>query len=192
MSTRKMHPGIKSATELGPIVAFFVIYYLYDLITATGAIMVTTILALIISYYYERKIPAMPLVTAVVVMIFGGLTLYLNDETFIKLKPTIIYALFAGALGTGLLLGKSFVKTLFSNFWNLDDAGWKKLTLRLMVFFLSMAVVNELVWRNFSTDIWVNVKVFGFTVATFAFFMAQMPLLTKHNQNEVPAETDSE
>lgn len=192
MSTRKMHPGIKSATELGPVVAFFVIYYLYDLITATGAIMVTTILALIISYYYERKIPAMPLVTAVVVMIFGGLTLYLNDETFIKLKPTIIYALFAGALGTGLLLGKSFVKTLFSNFWNLDDEGWKKLTIRLMLFFLSMAVVNELVWRNFSTDIWVNVKVFGFTVATFAFFMAQMPLLTKHNQNEAPVESDSE
>jgi len=192
MSTRKMHPGIKSATELGPVVAFFVIYYLYDLITATGAIMVTTILALIISYYYERKIPAMPLVTAVVVMIFGGLTLYLNDETFIKLKPTIIYALFAGALGTGLLLGKSFVKTLFSNFWNLDDEGWKKLTVRLMLFFLSMAIVNELVWRNFSTDIWVNVKVFGFTVATFAFFMAQMPLLTKHNQNEAPVDSDSE
>ncbi len=181
MSTRKMHPGVKSATELGPILIFFAAYYLYDLIVATGAIMVTTLIALCVSYYYERKLPAMPMVTAVVVMVFGGLTLYLNDETFIKLKPTIIYALFAATLGAGLVLGKSFVKILFSNFWNLTDDGWKKLTLRLMLFFLFMAAANEVIWRNFSTDIWVNAKVFGFTIATFLFFMSQVPLLTKHS-----------
>ncbi len=180
MSTGKMHPGVKSATELGPILIFFAAYYLYDLIVATGAIMVTTLVALAVSYYYERKLPAMPVVTAVVVTIFGGLTLYLQDETFIKLKPTIIYALFSLTLATGLLLGKSFVKTLFSNFWNLTDDGWKKLTLRLTLFFIVMAIANEVIWRNFSTDIWVNAKVFGFTIATFAFFMAQVPLLSKH------------
>ncbi|WP_025896937.1 septation protein A [Sneathiella glossodoripedis] len=181
MSTRKMPQSIKTATELGPIVIFFAAYYLYDLYVATGAIMATTLGSLIVSYAYEKRIPAMPLVTAVVVTIFGGLTLYLNDDTFIKMKPTIIYALFAAALAAGLLLGKSFVKTLFGNFWDLSDTGWHQLTVRLTLFFLSLAVVNEIVWRNFSTDFWVNVKVFGFTGITFVFFMAQVPLLTKHS-----------
>ncbi|WP_415235195.1 septation protein A [Sneathiella sp.] len=182
MSTRKMHQGVKTATEMGPILVFFGFYYLYDLITATAAIMVTTIVALAVSYYYERKLPAMPLITAIVVMVFGGLTLYLNDETFIKLKPTIIYALFAVTLGAGLVLGKSFVKILFSNFWDLTDEGWKKLTVRLMLFFIGMALANEFIWRNFSTELWVNAKVFGFTIATFVFFMSQVPLITRHGK----------
>lgn len=180
MSLRKMPPAVKSATEFGPILVFFGAYYLYDLFAATGAIMVTTLIALVISYYYERKVPAMPLVTAVVIMIFGGLTLYLKDETFIKLKPTIIYALFAVALGVGLALGKSFIKTLFGNFWNLDTEGWRKLTLRLIFFFAAMAIANEFIWRSFSTEIWVNAKVFGFTGATFVFFLLQVPLITSH------------
>jgi intracellular septation protein len=186
MSQRSMPPAIKTATELGPIVIFFGAYYLYDLYVATAAIMGTTLLALITAYYYERKLPMMPLVTAVVVTIFGGLTLYLKDDTFIKMKPTIIYALFASALLVGSVLGKSFIKTLFGNFWNLDDAGWRKLTLRLIGFFLLLAIANEFVWRNFSTDLWVNIKVFGFTGATFVFFMAQVPLLTRHGQGETP------
>ncbi len=190
MSTRKMPQSVKTATELGPILIFFGAYYLYDLYVATGAIMATTVGALAISYAYEKRIPAMPLVTAIVVAVFGGLTLYLQDDTFIKMKPTIIYALFAAALGAGLLLGKSFVKTLFGNFWDLSDAGWRILTLRLTVFFLTLAVVNEVIWRNFSTDLWVNVKVFGFTGVTFIFFMAQVPLLTRHStkDNQQPEE----
>ncbi|GLQ07827.1 septation protein A [Sneathiella chinensis] len=180
MSQRKMPQALKTATELGPILLFFGAYYLYDLYVATGAIMITTLISLGVSYYYERTLPAMPLVTAVVVTVFGGLTLYLNDDTFIKMKPTIIYALFAGALIAGLAMGKSFVQALFQNFWTLDDAGWKKLTLRLITFFGVMAIANELVWRNFSTDIWVNIKVFGFTAATFIFFVAQVPLLSRH------------
>lgn len=180
MSQRKMPAAVKTATELGPILIFFGAYYLYDLFAATGAIMVTTLVALVVSYYYERKIPAMPLVTAVVIMVFGGLTLYLQDETFIKLKPTIIYVLFSSALGVGLLMGKSFIKVMFGNFWNLDDHGWHKLTLRLIAFFFTLAIANEVVWRNFETDMWVNIKVFGFTGATFVFFMAQVPLLTRH------------
>ena len=106
--------------------------------------------------------------------------LYLEDETFIKMKPTIVNTMFAAILFAGLAFGKSFIKVLFDNFWNLDDAGWKQLTIRLAVFFLLMAVLNEVVWRNFSTDIWVNVKVFVSPALTFIFFMAQVPFITKH------------
>lgn len=187
---RAMPKGLKPATELGPILVFFAAYYFGDLFIATGAIMITTLIALIVSYYYTRSLPAMPVVTAVVVMIFGGLTLYLNDETFIKMKPTIIYGIFAAILFAGLMLGKSFVKVLFDNFWNLDDDGWKKLTVRLAFFFLLMAVANEIVWRNFSTELWVNIKVFGFTAATFLFFVSQVPMITRH-MNQEKADSDA-
>ncbi|MAL78978.1 MAG: septation protein A [Sneathiella sp.] len=179
-----MPKGLKPATELGPILIFFAAYYFGDLFIATAAIMVTTVIALALSYYYTRTLPMMPLVTAVVVMVFGGLTLYLNDETFIKMKPTIIYGLFAVILFAGLMLGKSFIKILFDNFWDLSDEGWKKLTIRLAVFFLLMAVANEFIWRNFSTELWVNIKVFGFTAATFLFFIAQVPLITRHAKSD--------
>jgi len=184
MSQRKMPPAVKFATEMGPILIFFGAYYLYDLFAATTAIMAVTPFALGAAYYYERKIPAMPLITAVVVMVFGGLTLYFKDETFIKMKPTIIYAMFALALGLGIMVGKSFMKTLFGNFWDLDEDGWRKLTIRLVIYFATLAVANEIVWRNFSTDTWVNMKVFGFTGITFLFFLAQVPLLTRHSADE--------
>ncbi|WP_373087713.1 septation protein A [Sneathiella sp.] len=183
MATRDMPKGLKPTIEFGPILIFFAAYYFGDLFVATGAIMITTLVALAIAYYYTRKLPAMPLVTAVVVTIFGGLTLYLNDETFIKMKPTIIYCIFTAILFGGLFLGKSFVRNLFDNFWNLDDAGWKKLTLRIAFFFLAMAIANEVIWRNVSTEMWVNIKVFGFTAASFIFFMAQVPLINRHSQD---------
>jgi intracellular septation protein len=186
MTVRKMPTGLKPATEFGPLLVFFAAYYFGDLYVATGAIMITTLLALAISYYYTRTLPAMPMVTAVVILIFGGLTLYLEDETFIKMKPTIVNTMFAVILFAGLLFGKSFIKVLFDNFWNLNDAGWKQLTIRLAIFFLSMAVLNEVVWRNFSTDIWVNVKVFVSPALTFIFFMAQVPFITKHTVEKAP------
>ncbi len=187
-SEKKVHPAIKPVTEFGPIAAFLIVYYLYGIEPATAAIMAATMVALAVSYYFFRKIPTMPLVTAIVVMIFGALTLYLHDETFIKMKPTIVYLLFAGALGTGLLLGKTYIRALFENAWKLTDEGWKKLTIRLMGFFVLMAIANEFVWRSFSTDVWVNIKVFGFTAATFVFFLAQVPLIGKHGLEEKPEE----
>ena len=186
MAARPMPKGLKPATELGPILIFFAAYYFGGLFVATGAIMITTIIALAISFYYTRTLPTMPLVTAIVVIVFGGLTLYLKDEAFIKMKPTIIYSIFAFILFAGILLGKSYVKLLFDNFWKLDDAGWKKLTVRLALFFLLMAIANEAIWRNVSTELWVNIKVFGFTAATFLFFIAQVPLITRHTQQEKP------
>jgi intracellular septation protein len=122
----------------------------------------------------------MPLVSAVVVFAFGGLTLYLQDETFIKLKPTIIYVLFAAVLFGGLFFGHSLLAMVLDSVFHLDDEGWRKLTLRWALFFVAMAVVNELVWRNFSTDAWVTFKTFGFLPLTVLFAVAQTPLLMRH------------
>jgi intracellular septation protein len=114
------------------------------------------------------------------VLVFGGLTLYLRDETFIKLKPTIVYAMFAGLLAVGLMLRKPLLELLFGSAFTLTEEGWRRLTVRWIVFFVAMAVVNEVVWRNFSTDTWVSFKVFGFLPLTFLFALAQVPLLQRH------------
>jgi intracellular septation protein len=117
-------------------------------------------------------------------MMFGGLTLYLQDDTFIKLKPTIVYLIFAGLLGAGLLLKKPVLELLLGSAFNLSEQGWRKLTLRWALFFIAMAVVNELVWRNFSTDTWVSFKAFGFLPLTFAFALAQMPLMQRYSDQK--------
>jgi intracellular septation protein len=122
----------------------------------------------------------MPLVTAVVVLIFGGLTLILHDDTFIKLKPTIIYVLFGGALIVGLAMGKPLLGIVFDSVFDLTEEGWRKLTWRWALFFFVLAILNEIVWRNFSTDVWVSFKLFGVVPLTFLFGAAQLPLLTKY------------
>ena len=122
----------------------------------------------------------MPMVSGVIVLVFGGLTLYLRDETFIKLKPTIVYTMFAVLLGAGLLWKKPMLELLFGAAFTLTEEGWRKLTLRWALFFAVMAVVNELVWRNVSTDTWVSFKAFGFLPLTFLFAVAQVPLMQRH------------
>jgi intracellular septation protein len=129
----------------------------------------------------------MPLVTAVIVIIFGGLTLALHNDTFIKLKPTIIYLLFGGTLIGGLAFGKSFLGVLFDSVFDLTDEGWRKLTWRWAFFFFELAVLNEIVWRNFSTDIWVSFKLFGVVPLTFLFGALQYPLLTKYARSDKPS-----
>jgi len=133
----------------------------------------------------------MPLVSGVVVLVFGTLTLYLRDETFIKLKPTIVYMIFAVALGAGLLIRKPVLELLLGPVFSLSEEGWRKLTLRWALFFIAMAVVNELVWRNFSTDAWVSFKAFGFLPITFVFALSQMPLMQRYGlAPEQAAETE--
>ncbi|MGZ5843091.1 MAG: septation protein A, partial [Xanthobacteraceae bacterium] len=125
-------------------------------------------------------LPIMPVVTAIIVLVFGGLTLILHNDLFIKIKPTIIYVLFDGVLLCGLLFGKSFLGMVFDSLFHLTEEGWRKLTLRWALFFFVLAVLNEIVWRNTSTDVWVNFKVFGVVPLTLLFGALQYPLLKKY------------
>ena len=148
----------KLAIELGPLLVFFGDNAAAGIYIGTGAFMVATILSLGFAWWRYRKVPIMPLVSAALVLTFGGLTLYLHDDTFIKLKPTIVYTLFAVLLLGGLVFRKPVLELLFGPVFNLTGEGWRKLSLRWAVFFLAMAVINEFVWRNFSTNIWVSFK----------------------------------
>lgn len=199
-STKKeVHPILKLALEMGPLVVFFfanargeqlaeAFPFLANLggpiFIATALFMIAMVTSLVVSYALTRSLPIMPLVTGVIVLIFGGLTLYLQDELFIKLKPTIVNVLMGGTLLIGLAFGKSLLKYVFESAFDLDDAGWKKLTLRWGLFFLFLALLNEFIWRMYSTDFWVAFKVWGVMPITMIFAMAQMPLVMKHQQKE--------
>jgi intracellular septation protein len=178
---------LKMLIEIGPLAIFFVANSRWGIFTATAVFMVAIVVSLAVSYAMERKLPLMPMITAVVVLVFGGLTLLLNDELFIKLKPTIVNGLFAGALLTGLMFGKSLLQPVFGAVFELTEEGWRKLTLRWGLFFILLAVLNEVVWRNFSTDTWVSFKVFGIMPLTVVFSLAQMPLLQRYRPVEAKA-----
>jgi intracellular septation protein len=191
----KINPLLKLALELGPLVVFFFANsrgaWLVQKVPALASIggplfiatllfMIATAVALIVSYALTRTLPIMPLVSGAVVLVFGSLTLYLQDETFIKMKPTIVNALFGIVLLGGLYFGKSLLGYVFGAAFNLDAEGWRKLTIRWGLFFLFLAVLNEVVWRNFSSDFWVAFKVWGTMPITLAFTFSQMPLIMKH------------
>lgn len=179
-----MNPLLKLVIELGPLAVFFLANARYGIFTATGAFMAALALALAASILLERRVPVIPLVTGIVVMIFGGLTLYLNDETFIKLKPTIVNSLFAAILFGGLIMGRALVKPLLGRIYPMADEGWRRLSFRWACFFVVMALINEVVWRNFSTDTWVAFKVFGFLPLTVLFSLTQIPLMSRYRLDE--------
>lgn len=166
--------------EAGPLAAFFFTNAQAGIITGTAVFMAATVLSLGFSWWMERRLPVMPLVGCGFVMLFGGLTLWLNDDTFIKLKPTLMNLLFATALFTAYFLRRNLLKHLLGSVIALGDDGWRVLTLRWACFFLLLAGLNELVWRNFPTDVWVNFKVFGILPLTILFSAAQTPLILKH------------
>jgi intracellular septation protein len=147
---------------------------------ATAVFMTTVLIALAVSYALTRHLPIMPLITAVIVIVFGSLTLVLHDELFIKLKPTIIYLLFGGVLLGGIAVRKPLLGAVFDSVFHLSEEGWRKLTLRWAVFFLVLAVLNEIVWRTQTTDFWVGFKVFGVLPLTFLFAALQFPLMSKY------------
>jgi intracellular septation protein len=176
----QLNPLLKLAFDLGPLVLFFFANSRYGIFVATGTFMVAVLAALAASYVLTRHLPIMPVVTAVIVLVFGGLTLVLHNDLFIKIKPTILYALFGAVLLGGLFFGKSFLGISFDSLFHLTDEGWRKLTVRWAIFFFVLAVLNEIVWRNTTTDVWVNFKVFGFLPLTFLFGALQYPLLRKY------------
>jgi intracellular septation protein len=176
----QLNPLVKIALDLGPLVLFFFANSRYGIFTATATFMVAVLAALAASYVLTRRLPIMPVVTAIIVLIFGGLTLVLHNDTFIKIKPTIIYALFGGVLLGGLLFGKPLLGVVFDSLFHLTDEGWRKLTLRWALFFFALAVLNEIVWRNTSTNVWVDFKVFGVMPLTLLFGALQYPLLQKY------------
>ncbi|MDQ0346427.1 septation protein A [Ancylobacter vacuolatus] len=186
---RTMHPLLKFALELGPLVVFFVANGRGGIYLATGAFMVATFAALAVMWIIARKIAVMPLVSAGVVLVFGTLTLVLQDDHFIKMKPTLVNALFGGALLAGLWLRKPLLPYVLGDVFVLTDQGWRELTIRWGVFFLVMAVLNEIVWRNVSTDTWVAFKTFGYLPLTLVFAMAQVPLMTRHAPPESKGES---
>jgi intracellular septation protein len=177
---QSMNPILRLGIEMGPLVIFFVMNASHGIFAATGVFMVAIVLSLVIAYVAARHIPTLPVVSGVIVLIFGGLTLYLQDEIFIKLKPTIVNVLFAGAIFSGLLFGKNYVKSLLGTMVELKDEGWRQLAVRWGLFFMVMAIINEIVWRNFSTDTWVTFKVFGFLPLTIVFALAQTPLMNRY------------
>lgn len=193
MTDRTISPGLKLALELGPIAAFFAGYVWlkdrtftvggaeYDgFIVATAAFIPLMLLTTGILWRLTGKLSKMQVATVVLVVVFGGLSVWLNDDRFFKMKPTIIYVLFAGVLGFGLMRGQSYLRFVMEEALPLQPEGWMILTRRLALFFGALAVANELVWRLMSTDAWVNFKTFGLTLALFAFFMMQGGLLARH------------
>jgi len=196
----QLNPFLKLALEMGPLLLFFFANARPALFmplvgpllpeaasgekagifVATAVFMAAILVSLAVSYTLTRHLPVMAMVTAVIVVVFGSLTLVLHDDTFIKMKPTIIYLLFAGVLLGGLFFNKPLLAIVFDSVFDLTEEGWRKLTLRWAIFFLALAVLNEIVWRTQTTDFWVNFKVFGVVPLTFVFAALQYPLLQKY------------
>jgi intracellular septation protein len=185
----RLNPLLKLALELGPLVLFFLANAYADrfgfvesqrIFAATGLFIVATLVALAVHFALVRKLPIMPMVSGVVVVVFGGLTLFLQDEVFIKLKPTIVNSLFGFALLAGLYFRKPLLALVLDSMFDLTEEGWRKLTFRWALFFFVLAALNEIVWRTQSTDFWVSFKVFGIMPLTVLFALAQTPLLMRY------------
>ena len=177
-----MNPQIRRLLlDLGPLLVFFAGFKYLGIFGATAAFMAAVLIALAAGWILEKRLSPMPIVTAVLVMVFGGLTLYLKNDIFIKMKPTVLYAFFGVTLIGGLGFNRLFIKYVFAQAFELDESGWRQLTWRWGLFFLALAVVNEVVWRNASTADWVSFKVWGIIPLIFLFALAQTPFVMKHH-----------
>ena len=201
MAGKQIDGKLKTALELGPILAFFVAYlWLKDRTFAIGGteyagfVIVTAgfipifLLSMAVLWRLTGHLSKMQVVTAVLIVVFGGLSVWFNDPRFFKMKPTIIYLLFGGVLGLGLMRGQSYLQSVMEGLMPLTDAGWMILTRRLTVFFLALALLNEVIWRTQSEEIWVYFKTFGLTAAIFLFFMTQGRLFSDHGTGEDEAD----
>lgn len=168
------------ARDLGPLIVFFATYEFFGIFAATGCFMAAVLLALAAGYAREKRLAPMPLFTAILVLVFGGLTLYLRNDIFIKMKPTVLYGLFAALLLGGLAFNQLLIKHVLSQAFDLSETGWRRLTWRWGCFFLALAALNEIVWRNSSTSTWVFFKVWAVIPLIFLFALAQTPLILEH------------
>ena len=197
MRTKTINPYVKLALEIGPVVVFFVAYLRlkdreftilgtqYDgFILVTAGFIPLMLLATLALWRLTGKLSKMQIVTMVLVVVFGGLSVWMNDDRFFKMKPTMIYLLFAGILGFGLLRGHSYLQHVMEDMMPLQQEGWMILTRRLTWFFLGLAVLNEGIWRRFSTQHWVYFKTFGLTIAVFAFFLTQSGVFRRYGEND--------
>lgn len=184
-----MHPLLKLALDLGPLLVFFAANAVFGIYTATAVFMVAMLFVIAAGIAIERKVSPIPLVTGAVVLVFGGLTLWLSNDIFIKIKPTILYAMFASVLLGGLVYDRLFIKLLLGQTLQLSEVAWRKLTWRWALFFLALAMLNEFVWRNVSTDTWVAFKVWAVFPLTLVFAMAQTPFIARHQiqSDQTPA-----
>jgi len=194
---KKVQPWIKTTLEMGPVVLFFIVYSkikdrefvvfgeTYEgFILATALFIPLILFATAVLYFLTGKLSKMQIFTAILVVVFGGLGIWFNDERFFKMKPTMIYLLFGGILGYGLLKGQSYLRTVMDGALPMDQTGWMILTKRFMMFFFGLAIANEAIWRTLSTDIWVNFKTFGLPIAMFAFIITQAKTISKHSPDE--------
>jgi len=175
-----MRSFYKLLIDIGPLAVFFIFYSRSGLQASILPLMIATVIAVLFSYILEKKIPIMPTLGAGIILIFGGLTIYFDNEVFFKMKPTIINILFAAILYGGMLIKKPLLKKLLGAALKLKEEGWRILTHRWIGFFIALAILNEIVWRTQSTDVWVNFKVFGILPITFVFTMTQFPLIKKY------------
>lgn len=179
-----MNPQIRRLLlDLGPLFLFFLSFEFAGIFAATGIFMAAVLVALVLGWHLEKRLSPIPLVTAVLVVIFGGLTLYLRNDVFIKMKPTVLYTIFGTTLLGGLFFNRLFIKYVFTDAFDLTEKGWRGLTWRWGIFFLTLAVLNEAVWRNTTTATWVAFKVWGIMSLIFLFALAQTPFLLKHHSN---------
>jgi intracellular septation protein len=197
MAEKTIKPAVKLALEYGPIIAFFAGYVLLKdrvftvagteyagFIAVTAMFIPILAVATFLQWRLSGHLSKMQIATLLLVVVFGGLSIWFNDERFFKMKPTMIYLLFAGLLGVGLMRGHSYLEAVMDQAMPLEREGWMKLTKRLMFFFLALAVANEAIWRTMSTDAWVSFKTFGLPISIFAFFMAQSGLFSKYGISE--------
>ncbi|WP_460274634.1 inner membrane-spanning protein YciB [Celeribacter sp. ULVN23_4] len=203
-SEKQLKPWVKPALEMGPILAFFAGYialrdhtFMIGGAEYSGFIVMTAVfipllaLSTLALWKLTGKLSAMQIMTLVLVVVFGGLTIWLNDERFFKMKPTMIYIMFGGILGVGLLRSKSYLSLVLGDVMPLDAEGWRKLEFRMMLFFFGLAVANEAIWRTMTTDTWVKFKTFGLPIAMLAFFMSQSGLMARHSTEEKDADKDA-
>ena len=190
---KELGAGMRLLLDVGPLVLFFIANAKFGIFAATAAFIVAILVAMMVSLVLTRRVTALQMFSAVMVVVMGGLTLYFHNETFIKIKPTIYYGFVACILGYGLLADKPILKAVLGSAYpGLDAAGWAKLTRNWALFFVAMAAVNEAVWRNSSTEFWISFKLWGAIPATLLFALANVPMLVRHGLTKDEAASASE